>query len=191
MLQKLLMSAALVCMSCGCSHLQNVPAQRPPPGDTDKIQLRNNAAGLLYDLLGDEKNVGKVLIVKNAGKEVTVLIKLISATAAANEKELEQLAGNDPGLNLKAMSLPPGETAARAAIAKSKEYDLLFSSGANFEFNLLMTQAEAQNYGWHMAKVAAENSPRPQEAMTFKVISEAMKHLYEQTVAQMRSLPVQ
>src|ERR1700734_1096193 len=129
MFQKLVMTAFLVCLVCGCSHLQNAPAQRMSSGDTDKIQLRNNATGLLYDLLGDEKNVGKVLIVKNAGKETTALIKLISATAAANQKELEQLAKNDPGLNLKAMHLPPGEIAARDAIAKSKACDLLFSSG--------------------------------------------------------------
>jgi len=177
---------------CGCAHLQTEPASRPPSApaarDASRIQLRNNAASLLHDLLDDEKNVGKVFIVKH-GKAVEPLVKLIAAAAETNEKELEQLARQDPALNLQALKLPAGERATRDAIAKSKEYDLLFSSGANFEFNLLLTQAEAQNYGWHLAKVAAENSADPQEVKTFATISETMKHLYEQTVDEMRRLP--
>ncbi len=149
--------------------------------------MRNNAASLLRDLLDDEKNVSKVFIIKHGG-DVKALVELIAAAAAANEQELLQLTNADPGLNLQALNLPPGEKAARDAVAKSKEYDLLFTSGAQFEFNLLMTQAEAQNYGWHLAKVAAENSSRPEEVATFRRISETMKHLYEQTVREMRQL---
>ena len=81
------------------------------------------------------------------------------AAAAAQGKLLDQLTNADPGLNLHAMNLPPGEQAARYAEAKSKEHELLLSSGPHFEFNLLLTQAEALNYGWHLAKVAAENAP--------------------------------
>lgn len=166
---------------------QPVPESAPASGDAEKLQLRNNAASLLRDLLDDEKNVSKVFIIKH-GDDVKALVKLIAATAEANEKELLQLTNADPTLNLQALDLPPGEKAARDAVAKSKEHDLLFTSGAQFEFNLLLTQAEAQNYGWHLAKVAAENSSRPDEAATFTRISEGMKRLYEQTVRQMRQL---
>lgn len=175
----------------GCRHLPaSPPATASTVNDTAKLQLRNNAASLLLDLLEDEKNVGKVFIVKN-GQRIEPLVKLIATTAGTNEKKLAQMAGADPDLNLQQLELPPGEKAARDAITKTKEHDLLFSSGANFEFNLLMTQAEAQNYGWHLAKVAAENSASPQAAKTFTEIGETMKHLYEQTVIEMRSLPEQ
>jgi len=178
---------------CGCGSLQTGPAQSPHPAPAPapesaaKLQLRNNAASLLRDLLDDEKNVSKVFIIKN-GEEVKELVKLIAATAEANEKELLQLTNADPELNLQALNLPPGEKAVRDAMAKSKEHELLFTSGAQFEFNLMLTQAEAQNYGWHLAVVAAENSSRPEEAAAFTRIGEGMKRLYEQTVREIRQL---
>ena len=180
---------------CGCASpsAQPAPSSRPAAvpvpasGDAAKLQLRNNAASLLRDLLDDEKNVSKVFVIKN-GADVKALVKLISATAVANEKELLQLTNADPGLNLQALDLPTGEKAVRDAITKSKELDLLFTSGPQFEFNLLLTQAEAQSYGWHLAKVAAANSSRPEEVKTFTRISEAMKRLYEQTVQEMRKV---
>lgn len=153
--------------------------------------MRSNAAGLLFDLLEDEKNVGEIFVVKSSSEKVINLVKLISATALVNEKELTQLAEADPGLNLKSMGLPPGETAARAAESKSEEYDLLFSSGTNFEFNLLLTQAQAEDYGWHLAKVAADNSTLMSERKSFTGMSMGMQRLYEETVKQMRSLATQ
>jgi hypothetical protein len=160
-----------------------------PSREPNKLQVRNNAASLLSDLLKDEQNVGKVFVVKNASPEVMDLVKLIGTTAAAQEQELELMATNDPTLNLAEMDLPPGEMAARDGTAKSKEHDLLLSSGVNFEFNLLFSQAQAENYGWHLAAVAADNSSKPEEARAFSAISKTMEHLYEQVVEQMRALP--
>jgi hypothetical protein len=183
------LAIVLACLAGGCSSVPSgASSSSADDADPAKIQLRNNAASLLRDLLDDEKNVSKVFLVKN-GRDSAPLVKLIAATADANEKRLDQLAQADPQLNLQALELPPGEKAAREAVAKSKEHDLLFSSGANFEFNLLLTQAEAQNYGWHLALVAAQNSSRPEEVKAFAIISDAMKLLYQQTVSEMRSLP--
>jgi hypothetical protein len=194
MFKQLLLVLAALGIFCGCSRLSSAPgtAQSRPAQtgeDPEKAQLRSNAVGLLYDLLEQEKNVSKVFAVKDASKEVVSLVKLIAATALVEDKELTRLARADSGLNIKSMSLPPGETAARAAESKSEEYDLLFSSGANFEFNLLLTQAQAEDYGWHLAKVAAENSTLSSEKRTFTNISMQMEHLYEETIKQMRRLP--
>lgn len=193
-LKQIFLAVAVIGIFCGCSALSSAPRPgqkptAPPPGNTEAAQLRSNAAGLLYDLLEDEKNVRQVFVVKDASPEVVNLIKLISATALANERELTQLAKADPGLNIKSMNLPPGETAARQAESKSEEYDLLFSSGVNFEFNLLLTQAQAENYGSHLAKVAAKSSTLLSEKKSFTGMSMAMQQLYEATVRQMRSLP--
>jgi hypothetical protein len=179
---------------CGCAAPSPSPRPAQSPDaltrkDVAKTELRSNAAGLLYNLLEDEKNVSKVFVVKDADKQVVALVKLIAATALVNQTELTQLTNVDPGLNIKFLGLPPGETAARKAESKSEEYDLLFSAGANFEFNLLLTQAQAEGYGWHLAKVAAENSTLMSEKKTFTGISMEMQHLYEETVRQMRLLP--
>ncbi len=88
-------------------------------------------------------------------------------------------------LDLRAIKLPPGERATRAAVAKTTEHELLFSSGKEFEFNLLLTQVEALSYGRHLANIAAENSSLPDEVQAFKVMSQAMKTLYDQVIGQM------
>ena len=173
---------------CGCASLKK---NQPVNGESfisEKLQIRNNAASLLYDLMGNEKNVGKILIIKRNSEEVGQLIKKISETSAETEKQLEQLETNDPSLDLRAIQLPPGEKAARGAVAKTKEHELLFSFGREFEFNLLLTQAEALNYGWHLAKIAAENSSSPEEVQEFAAMSHAMEKLYHQVVGQMQQI---
>lgn len=194
MTKRIVSVLVLMLAAGGCSQVPlvrqpEVKPVGPSSANTEQIQLRANAASLLFDLIEDEKNVSKIFVIKSGNQEVKGLIQLISATALAHEQELNHLAQLDPELNFKALGLPPGEMAARKAEAKSEEYDLLFSSGANFEFNLLLTQAQAENYGSHLAKVAAKNATLPEEIKTFTGMSEAMQHLYEDTVKQMRSLP--
>jgi hypothetical protein len=174
---------------CGCSTVQKTVPPTVPATDAKKIELRNNTASLLNDLLGDEKNVSKVLIVKRNSAELGQLIKLISTVAGDGAKQLETLAKNDPSLNLHALELPTGEKAARAAVGKTKEHELLFNSGENFEFYLLLTQTEALSYGSHLAKVAAENSPLPEQAREFHVLDRTLDNLFQQVVAKMRALP--
>jgi hypothetical protein len=164
----------------GCAHLQEKPVQSNP---SVVLASRNNSASLLYDLLNDEKNVSKILIIKRDRDELHALIKNISATCGDASKTLARLADAEPGLNLHVMNLPPGEVAAREAESKSKEKELLHASGADFEFKLLLTQAEALNYGWHLAQVAAENSAVPEQSREFAAIREELHHLYERTLA--------
>jgi hypothetical protein len=87
------------------------------------------------------------------------------------------------------MDLPPGEVAARDATAKTEEHELLLSTGVNFEFNLLYSQAEAENYGQHLAGVAAKNSENPDEEHLFENISKTMEQLDKQVLDEMRALP--
>jgi hypothetical protein len=175
---------------CGCAPFHKMaPAQNAPAISAEKLQVRNNSVSLLYDLLGDEKNVSKVLIIKSDRKQLHDLIKAISATTGNAAKELDQLAKNDATLNLHAIELPVGEKATRDAISKTKEKELLLSSGEDFEFTLLLTQADALSYGWHLAKIAAENSSQPEQVHEFDSLSVAMQDLYKQVVALMRSPP--
>jgi len=172
----------------GFKPAATTPAQSP--SDTaKKLALRNNAASLLDQLLGDEKNVNLVLIIKGHRDELQQLIKKIATTADAQAKELAAIAKSDPALNLHALDLPTGEKATRAAIEATKEHELLFTSGADFEFTLLLSQADALSYGWHLAQIAADNSSDPAEAKAFTVLSASLQDLYKQTIALMRSPP--
>jgi hypothetical protein len=172
---------------CGCASYKNsAPAAVSKP-DAKKIELRNNSVSLLYDLLNDEKNVSKVLIIKRNSDELGKLIKAISVSSRDAQKQLDTMAKEDATLNLHAIELPAGERATRDSISKTKEHELLTSSGENFQFDLLLTQADALSYGWHLAKIAAENSTRPQQVREFNDIHATMRDLYEQVVALIKS----
>jgi hypothetical protein len=174
---------------CGCSADRSTKPEAASATVSKNQELLNNSASLLASLLKDEKNLNKILLIKSHSKELGGLIDAISRAAADGEKQLEVLAQDDPGLNLNALELPSGEQAARKAIAKTKEYDLLFSSGDNFAFNLLITQIDALSYGSHLAEIVAENAPRGEPARQFHSLATTFDRLLQQVTAQMRSLP--
>jgi hypothetical protein len=171
----------------GCRHLQSNSPSSSPERVAGKLEIRNNAASLLYDLLEDEKNLSKLLIIKRETDELDRLVKSISSFAAAGVKELKRVAKADPSLSLTTLALPSGETATREAIAKAKASALLHSSGADFEFKLLLTQVQALNYGAHLARIAAENEPDPNRSRQFSDLGAEMQRLYEETVHLLRA----
>jgi hypothetical protein len=145
-------------------------------------QVRNNAYSLLYDLLKDEQHVSKLLIIKRDRRELHHLIKRVSATAKEGAEQLQKFAKQDASFNLEATELPPAEQAARKAIADTKRKKLLASSGAEFEKNLLLTQAQALSYAIHLAQVAAkedDDEPRLRFLSGFRM---RLEDLYEQVV---------
>jgi len=167
----------------GCQHVKSDSIESP----TGKRQLRNNCCSLLYELLGDEKNVSKLLIIKGERPEVNRLIKDISSTAGAGAKKLEEIAKQDHKVRLNASGLPPGERAAREAISKTRTRELLLASGDDFELKLLLTQVEALGYASHLAKIAAKNEPQPDRAREFSGLSDEMQRLYSQVIALLSS----
>ena len=171
---------------CGCTQLKQGEVTRQPLDA--QLQTRNNAASLLYDLLGNEKNVSKILIIKRNSEELGRLIKAISESTAAAHKQMDGLAASDATLNLRVTGLPAGEKAARAAAAKTKEHELLSTSGKEFELNLLLTQAEALGYASELATIAAKNSQSPEQIRQFALINRDMKDLHAQVLKQIQQI---
>jgi len=169
------------------SQAENGPGEKPGPAD--KVAVRNNAASLLYDLLGQEKNVSKILLIKKKAPAFEKLIKDISKTADDGEKQLDRLAKDDPAFDLHETRLPPGEVASREAQSKEQEHTLLAAKDQTFEFDLLLAQAQALDYTSHLAGVAAENCTMPDQAREFKTLETDLNGLYLQAVAQMRGVP--
>ena len=182
----------LLCSLCACQSTRHPesgsqsPATTAPEKKGFNAQTRNNALALLDDLLGDEKNLSKILIIKHNSDELGQLVKDISKTAGDNAKMLESLAKSQPGLNLKATDLPPGEVATRKAISKTKEQLLLHSKDAEFEFQLLLTQVEAMNYGAHLAMVVADSETDPNATREFLRLSAELRDLRERVEAMLR-----
>ena len=174
---------ALILLS-GCLSTQ--PVTSPASAD-EKLRARNNAASLLYSLLGDEKNVSKLLIIKRDREELHRVIKHIASVCGEAHKNLAQWAKEDSTLNLHDTALPAGEKAARDSTAKARSSELLRTSGDEFEFKLLLTQTEALGYATHLAAVAATNEPQPQRARQFSVIRDQMRQLHGEAEALLKS----
>jgi hypothetical protein len=177
---------------CGCQSPGPAPAASTAVEPVQSAKkhvdraVGDNALSLLHDLLGDEKNVSKILIIKHASPALKQLIKNISQTAGAGVKTLESFTQKDAPPNWDQLGLPPGEKATREALAKTKEHELLHASGQEFEFQLLLTQAEALSYGTHLARIAAENEPDPGHARDLLMISQELNQQHVEVLALLR-----
>jgi hypothetical protein len=189
--------AAFYCL-CGCHSPQSdppAPAPPTPPPSSARasadLAVRDNSLALLNDLLNDEKRVGLILLIKRETPELKQLVKGISGTAADGARMLKEWMKEDPRLKsaLSELHLPPGEVAARKAIAKTKQSVLLRSKGEEFEFQILLTQMEALNYGVHLALIAAENEPDPKKARKLSQLADRMGPLLQQVIAVLRPKP--
>lgn len=178
---------------CGCSSTHPAAAKPIDPGTLQSAQKRadprvyNNSLNLLHDLLGDEKDVSKVLIIKDASPPVVQLIKDISKTAGADFKTLESFVPPNASRDWDRLDLPPGEKAVRAGMSKTKEHDLLHASGKEFEFLLLLTQADALGYGTQLARTAAENEPDPARARPLADMSNQLNQLHADVLGLLRA----
>jgi hypothetical protein len=183
---------AVLILVCGCQSLQ---VSRASASSTKPVSAQqnaattathNNALDLLHDLLSDEKNLSKVLIIKHAPPELKTLVKRISGVSAEGVKTLEMLAKTGGPPQWGHLDLSAGERATREAISKEKEHELLHSSGNEFEFQLLLSQAEGLNYGAHLAKIASVTAANPGHAAKLSVLGRQLEELRADVLSLLR-----
>jgi len=169
---------SVACVLAGCQS----PTVRSPAESSAAQSVRNNCYSLLHQLLADEKHVSLIFFIKREEDDVEKLVKKIAANAATGAKLLEEFARHDHSIRLDDFRLPPGEAATREVIAATKKKELLGQTGDAFELSLLLTQAQALSYGWHLAKVAGESDPQPERARALSGLSEDMEKLYHEVI---------
>jgi hypothetical protein len=170
---------SVACILAGCQS----PGARPSSGSRPAHSTRNNCYSLLHQLLDNEKKINLLLYIKREEDDVNKLVNKIAVNSAVGATLLEELASHDPPINLDDLRLPSGEAATREAIAATRKTELLGQSGDEFELTLLLTQAQALSYGWHLAKVAAENESQPDRARALAGVSQDMENLYHEVFA--------
>ncbi len=175
-LPPLLVSMVVVCLLAGCASLGSQSA----PARSMAASTLNNCYSLLHQLLEEQKDVSMLRFIKEEHADLKNLIRKIAAASGKGSKLLEKLAKEEPSIPLDEIDLPPGETATRDSIAASKKKQLLGQSGKQFELTLLLTQAEALSYAWHLAEVAGQNDPQPDRAHALANLSQEMKILYQE-----------
>lgn len=137
-----------------------------------KVGSSNPSEGyaLLDELLGDEKNVSKLLIIKRDRPELKTLVKEISDKTGKAHKELEKLAKRDH-IDVKNQGLPSAEADTRKSISKEKSKALLSEKGDDFELQLLLAQNEALTYGSHLASTIAKTETEPKRSEFLQQLS--------------------
>ena len=178
MLRKLLLLPLILAFQLGCKAPST--GTLTPTGSTN--QSVYHAHALLFDLLGDEKNVSKLLIIKRERAELKTLINQISQRTGKAHEELERFARSDRSLNLKDLGLPSAEMLTRKAIAKTRAKELLTESGKDFELHLLLAQNEALAYGGHLAAIAANSDTVTNRHRMLQQLSGDMLQLQRKTV---------
>ena len=176
---------ALLLFLNGCQSFDSEPAAASEPAASKQRETINpdsTGYALLFDLLGDEKNVAKIRFIKRPRPAMTELLKEISQVSGDAHKRLEQFAKADKSLNLVDPHLPMGEIAARKAISKTKEKALLFGKGKGLEIELLLTQQEAMNYGAHLAKTIAVGETQPERRRFLQDLSLELSRLEDKLV---------
>ncbi len=172
---------ALLLALCGCSSLHETssrtPVQSNAPGSWNSPLQNGHGYALLFELLGDEKNVSKLLIIKRERPELRDLIRDIAQRCGTAHDELERFAKADSGLNFKTNGLPAAEVGTRDAIGKTKAKQLLTESGKEFELRLLIAQHEALTYGSHLAGTVAKGEMNAQRSQFLRRLSSDLEVL--------------
>lgn len=171
----------LVFLLSGCASFHDTssktPAQADLPGSSNSPLQNKHGYALLYQLLGDEKNVSKLLIIKRERAELRDLIRDIAQRCGTAHEELERIAKADAGLDVKTNGLPAVEIGTRDAIGKAKAKQLLTESGKEFELRLLITQHEALTYGSHLAATVAKSETNPERAQILRRLASDLEVL--------------
>jgi hypothetical protein len=160
---------------------------KPPPAtaitaEDQRFAIRNQGYSLLFQLLSDQKDVSKLLIIKKENADLGALIKDISGISANAAKELENYAKADPHLHLNMKPLPIVEQQTRDLIAKTKAKELLSKTGAKFEVRIILAQAEALAYGAHLAAAIILNETDPERKKFLARISEEYQKLHQRVI---------
>jgi len=162
----------------GCSTMQKVL----PTAAWHKARVRNEGYSLLYQLMSQESDVAKILIIKRADAPVADVIKEIATTCSQAKTHLDLFHEKDRHLSFKMTNLPEFEEQTRAAIESTVTKQLLTSTGKIFERRLLFTQAEAMNYAAHLAHVLHDQEENPVRKEFLATLSERCTALHDKVV---------
>ncbi len=162
----------------GCATVQEVLPTRA----WHQARVRNEGYSLLYQLLSQESDVGKILIIKHADPPVANIIKEIATACDQARKELDLFHEKDRHLSFEMANLPEMEQKTRAAIQSTVTKQLLMSSGKTFERRLLFTQAEAMNYAAHLAQVLHDQESDPLRKKFLDALAQRCTTFHDQVV---------
>jgi hypothetical protein len=179
------MVAAVLVLSSGCTFFKEKKAEVSKPlieakeEKIEPVRVDDLVAGyaLLGQLMGDEKDLSKLLIIKKERPELNAVVKRISETAKLSHDHLVALQGKH---GFDRDNLPPTESAARKLISNHRAKELILEGGKNFELKLLLAQNEALTYGAALAEALAKREPDSKQQQWLLNLSNSLSGLQKQ-----------
>jgi hypothetical protein len=159
----------------------------PPAPPRAAAPASPHGYALLFELLGQEQDVDKLLLVKRERADLGELMGSIAETCGAAHERLAALGEADPALNLTDPGLPGAELAVREAIEGEKTKLLLTESGKEFELQLVLSQLQALSYALHLSEVLARAEPDAERLAFVRQLYRDLGELRERTTALLRS----
>jgi hypothetical protein len=166
----------VVTQGCATKPASSTP---PPAAEDSRLAIRNQGYSLLYQLMSDEKDVSKLLIIKKENSDVGDLVKKIAQTCGAAAKQMEAFSKSDPHLHNRMDGLPQAEKETRDLIGKTRAKELITKTGDKFELRLLLTQSEALTYGAHLALVVQSHETDPARQKFLGDLSSQLQELHQ------------
>jgi hypothetical protein len=149
-----MLTSALLAVALGC-------AGAGAPSRPQEAVASGHGYALLYEILGQEREVSNLLIIKEEREALGTVIDAIAKTCGTAYERIEELAEEKPRLDLSDTGLPVEEVRTRQAIAATRRDQLLAASGTEFDLQLLWTQNEALTYAAHLTDTLARSEPDP------------------------------
>ncbi len=172
---------AIFLLVAGCAT-KPTSSTAPPAAEDSRLAIRNQGYSLLYQLMSDEKDVSKILIIKKEKSDVGDLVKKIADTCGAAAKQMEAFTKADPHLHNKMDGLPTAEKETRDLIGKTRAKELIAKSGEKFELRILLTQSEALTYGAHLAVVVQSHENEPTRQKFLGDLSRQLQELHQSLI---------
>ena len=174
------LNLVLVAASLGCAS----------PGAPVRTQAAHASSGhgyaLLYEILGQERQVSRLLLIKGEREVLETVIQAIAETCGKAYQRLETLAKAEPRLDLADTGLPIEEVRTRQAIAATRRDQLLAASGRELELQLLLSQNEALTYMAHLADTLSRSEADPARGAFVRELWKDLTLLQEDVVALVR-----
>lgn len=131
-------------------------ALKPPANNGGRFRKRNEGYSLLYNLMKDDSDVGKIFIFKHASDMVGDLIRSVGHACQDTKKQMDQFQKSDRHIEFDVADLPNLEKRGRDIESKAVEHALLHSSGKEFELQIVYSQAKATRYAIDLCKALEE-----------------------------------
>ncbi len=179
-MRRKILTSVLVIASLGCASTGAPSRPREAPAAS------GHGYALLYEILGQERQVSKLLIIKEERHALEATIDAIAETCGTAYERLGGLAKEKPRLDLSGTGLPAEEVQTRQAIAATRRDQLLEASGREFELQLLLTQNEALTYAAHLADTLARSESDPARLAFVRAVWKDLTRLQEDVRALLR-----